>query len=54
MWSVLLGIDVTPQQIVSCMIALKQCRLINQPEHIDSWIDICGYSGFIEKIEKGL
>lgn len=54
MWSVILGKEITIEQVVQCMIALKQCRLINQPDHKDSWVDICGYAGVWEKIKKGL
>ena len=54
MWSVILGKEITKEQVVQCMIALKQCRLLNQPDHRDSWIDICGYAGVWEKIKKGL
>jgi hypothetical protein len=26
------------------MIWLEMCRLINNPEHLDSWIDVAGYA----------
>ena len=54
MWSVLLDKEITEEQVVQCMIALKQCRLINTPDHEDSWLDIMGYVGIIEKLQKGL
>jgi hypothetical protein len=54
MWSILLQKEVTMEQVIECMIAVKQCRLINQPNHMDSWIDICGYAALKEKINKGL
>ena len=43
MWGAILGFDVTPQQVVMMMIALKLSRLAHQPTHADSWIDVCGY-----------
>jgi|TARA_R110000782_G_C14503692_1_gene378943 hypothetical protein len=43
MWSVLLGKEVTVAQVYQCMIAVKLSRLIQTPEHEDSWLDICGY-----------
>tara|TARA_R100000900_G_scaffold106010_1_gene82260 strand:+ start:181 stop:435 length:255 start_codon:yes stop_codon:yes gene_type:complete len=43
MWSVLLNKQITVSQVYQCMIAVKLSRLIETPEHIDSWIDICGY-----------
>tara|TARA_B100000575_G_C22774510_1_gene459713 strand:+ start:60 stop:317 length:258 start_codon:yes stop_codon:yes gene_type:complete len=42
-WSVLLGKEVTVRQVYQCMVAVKLCRLIETPDHEDSWIDICGY-----------
>ena len=43
MWAVLLNKQITVSQVYQCMIAVKLSRLIETPEHIDSWIDICGY-----------
>lgn len=45
MWSSLLGQDITPNQVVMCMVAVKLSRLANQPTHDDSWADIIGYGG---------
>ena len=44
LWSVLLNKEVTVAQVCQCMIAVKLSRLIETPEHEDSWLDICGYS----------
>ena len=44
MWSAILDADVTPHHVAMMMIALKISRLANQPEHTDSWIDVCGYA----------
>ena len=43
MWSVLLEREVTVAQAYQCMIAVKLSRLIETPDHEDSWLDICGY-----------
>ena len=43
MWSVLLGTEVSVEQVYQCLIAVKLARLTVTPEHEDSWIDICGY-----------
>ena len=43
MWTELLDTDVSVEQVYQCMIAVKLCRLIETPEHEDSWVDICGY-----------
>ena len=43
LWSVVLGRTVTPEQVVLCMTCLKVARLIETPDHEDSWVDIAGY-----------
>jgi len=43
LWSVVLGQDVTPEQVALCMTCLKVARLIETPDHEDSWVDIAGY-----------
>ena len=45
LWSVILGMEVTYQQVIQCMIAVKLARLIHSPDHEDSWKDIAGYAG---------
>ena len=42
-WSVILGKEITSQQVIMCMTALKLARLIETPDHTDTWTDICGY-----------
>ena len=44
LWSVLLKIEVTPEQVALCMIAVKQARLMETPDHEDSIQDILGYA----------
>ena len=44
MWQVILETEqITPAQVALCMAALKICRLVNTPDHKDSWIDTAGY-----------
>jgi hypothetical protein len=43
-WSVIFGVNVAPEKVALAMDWLKTCRLINSPEHVDSWIDKVGYS----------
>ena len=43
MWSVILEKEVTVPQVYQCMVATKLSRLIETPDHDDSWVDICGY-----------
>ena len=44
LWSPILDKDITVEQVYACMIAVKLSRLIETPNHDDSWIDICGYA----------
>ena len=54
MWSVIFGVKVTVPRVCLAMVAVKISRLINTPDHEDSWIDICGYGalGAEEKDDK--
>ena len=54
MWSSILGINVSVKMVYLCLLALKISRLVNTPNHTDSWIDICGYGalGAEEKDDK--
>lgn len=54
LWSIVLGITVTPEQVALCMNQVKVTRLIESPKHGDSWIDIAGYAacgGEVAEIE---
>ena len=42
-WSVILDTEVTPAEVAQCMAWLKLARLVNTPEHKDSYIDAAGY-----------
>ena len=53
LWSVVLGQDVTPEQVALCMTCLKVARLIETPAHEDSWIDIAGYGACGAEIADG-
>lgn len=44
LWSVVLGVDVTAEQVALCQAMLKMGRLLNTPNHEDSWVDIIGYA----------
>lgn len=41
-----------PEDIANMMILLKVARLINDPKHRDSLVDICGYAALVERIQK--
>lgn len=58
MWTVILGIEVKAHQVVMAMAAVKLARLVETPDHQDSWIDLAGYaatgSECIDRQEKEL
>lgn len=43
LWTPILGVDVTPEQVALCLTQLKISRLIVTPGHTDSWVDAAGY-----------
>lgn len=43
-WSIVLDREVTPEQVVACMIGVKLARLAENIDKDDSWIDIIGYA----------
>ena len=54
LWSPLLGVDVTPAQVASAMIALKLARIARGHESEDSFVDIAGYAAIGgEEFSKG-
>jgi hypothetical protein len=44
MWSVLQNRPVSVLDVAQHFIAAKQARLVESPDHLDSWIDIIGYA----------
>lgn len=52
-WSLILNQEVTADQVVLCMIAVKMARLFQTPDHRDSWVDIAGYVGVKDKMGRG-
>ena len=46
LWSVVLGIDVSPEDVAMCMVAVKVARYASKSGYQpDTWIDIAGYAG---------
>ena len=48
-WSVILGVEVTPEQAIMCMITLKLSREMNAPKR-DNRVDIAGYAECLNRI----
>ena len=55
LWNVILG-KKTLKEPLSCadvammMVALKLARLMNEPDHEDSQVDICGYAALMSEV----
>ncbi len=49
-WSATLGREVTPAQVVLCLLDLKLARLVHDPAHEDSAVDICGYTTLLREV----
>lgn len=49
-WSLALNCQVTPQQVVICLIELKLARLKENPTHLDSIADIAGYAAVMAEV----
>ena len=50
LWSGILGAEVTAEQAILCMIAVKLSRLCHSPGHRDSIVDIAGYARCYERV----
>ena len=51
LWSQVLNIDITPQQVAQCMIAFKLHRECNKHKR-DNLVDICGYTRLLGMLEN--
>ena len=49
-WSATLGREITPAQVVLCLLDLKLARLAHDPSHEDSAVDLCGYAALLREI----
>ena len=52
LWSIVLGVDVTPVQCALCLVQLKVARLLVTPDHSDSAVDIAGYAAVLHECQK--
>ena len=51
-WSSTLGREVTPAQVVLCLLDLKLARLAHDPTHEDSAVDVCGYAAMLRELTE--
>jgi hypothetical protein len=49
-WSATLGREITPAQVVLCLLDLKLARLAHDPSHEDSVVDVCGYAALLREL----
>lgn len=42
-WSALIGVPITPEQVTILLTGLKAVRAWHNPGHLDNWVDMCGY-----------
>jgi len=49
-WSATLGRQITPAQVVLCLLDLKLARLARDPTHEDSAVDVCGYAALLREL----
>jgi hypothetical protein len=49
-WTVLLGVPISPSQVALCMVGVKLARLVETPDHEDSFIDLCAYGAIAGEI----
>jgi len=48
-WSVILSVEVTAENVVHCLLAMKLCREINKPGR-DNRVDLAGYAEVLDQI----
>jgi hypothetical protein len=51
-WSQVLACKVTPAQVGLCLRDLKLARLVHDPAHLDSIVDIAGYAACVGEITR--
>ena len=51
-WSLVLGAKVTPAQVALCLIDLKMARLVHDPKHLDSIVDVAGYAACLREVQR--
>ena len=52
-WEVILGTEISPAEVALCLAWLKIARLVETPDHMDSYIDLCAYGAIAgEIVEK--
>lgn len=50
LWQVVLGTEISPAEVAICMALVKVARLVNTPDHQDSFIDAAAYMAIAGEI----
>lgn len=51
-WSQILGVEVKAHEVALCMSWLKISRLVEKPDHADSYVDLVAYGALAGEIQK--
>lgn len=51
-WSEILGVEVKAHEAALCMVWLKMSRLVETPDHEDSYVDAAAYVALAGEIQK--
>lgn len=49
LWGVILGVEVTPEQVALCMAMVKVSRQLNKHKR-DNLVDLCGYTKCLDMV----
>ena len=50
LWQVVLGTEISPAEVAICMALVKIARLVQTPDHEDSYIDLVGYAAIAAEV----
>jgi hypothetical protein len=50
LWQVVLGTEISPAEVAICMALVKIARLVQTPNHEDSYIDLVGYAAIAGEV----
>jgi hypothetical protein len=51
-WSQVIGTKITPAQVALCLCDLKLARLTVDPRHLDSLVDLAGYTAVARELQR--
>ena len=54
LWSIYLEQEISPSQAAMCLALVKVARLIETPDHLDSFVDLAAYASIAGEIETDI